>query len=226
MKAIYDSPWHHPFVAYVVGAALLLVLVRRLPFLYAYLVIFTVTILADATATGAWSPVPMGTTAYTVFSVVFIVLGDLRYFVLAERATHPNDALSRVLMWSIGVSLIMPATSGVLTRVVPAMQDDRVLYLVYETVMGCIVLGLDRFRYASSDASQEMRQWVHRVSLLFATLYFGWAAADLVILLGVDAGHLLRVVPNVLYYGAFLPFVFATAPASMRALPLERVAAQ
>lgn len=216
MKAIYDSPWHHPFVAYVVGVALLFSLAHRLPFLYAYLVLFTVTILADATATGGWSPVPIGTLAYTVFSVLFIVLGDLRYFVLVERATHPNDKLSRVMTWSVGVSLIMPIASGVLTRVVPAMQNDRVLYMVYEAVMGCIVLGLDRFRYAPSSASAEIRQWVHRVSVLFATLYFGWAMSDLVILIGVDAGHLLRVVPNVLYYGAFLPFVFVTAPESMR----------
>lgn len=222
MKTIYDSAWHHPFVAYVVGVALLFVLARRLPFLYAYLLVFLVTILADATVTGGWSPVPSGTLAYTVFSVVFIVLGDLRYFVLAERVTHPNDTLSRVITWSIGVSLIMPALSGVLTRVVPAMQNDRVLYMVYEAVMGCIVLGLDRFRYAPSDAPMEIRQWVHRGSVLFATLYFGWAVSDVVILLGVDAGHLLRIVPNVLYYGAFLPFVFATAPESMRSLRAMR----
>lgn len=226
MKAIYDSPWHHPLVAYVAGIALLCFVVRRLPFLYAYLVTFTVTILADATATGSWSPIPIGTTAYTVFSVLFIVLGDLRYFLFAERVSHPNDTLSRVLTWSIGVSLIMPVTSGVLTRVVPAMQNDRVLYMVYEAVMGCIVLGLDRARYASSDAAPDVRQWVHRVSLLFATLYFGWAISDLLILRGVEAGHLLRVVPNVLYYGAFLPFVFATAPSAMRTLPLQTVAAR
>lgn len=225
MKTIYDSAWHHPFVAYVVGVALLFALARRLPFLYAYLVVFLVTIVADATVTGGWSPVPLGTLAYTVFSVVFIVLGDLRYFVLAERATHPDDPLSRVITWAVGLSLIMPALSGVLTRVVPAMQNDRVLYMVYEAVMGCIVLGLDRFRYAPSDAPAEIRHWVHRVSVLFATLYFGWALSDVVILLGVDAGHLLRLVPNVLYYGAFLPFVFVTAPASLRAIPNEKAVA-
>ncbi len=223
MKAIYDSAWHHPFVAYVVGIALLVALVRHLPFLYGYLVLFTVAILADATATGGWSPVPLGTTAYTVFSVLFIVLGDLRYFVLVERVTHPNATLARVMVWSIGVSLIMPVGSGVLTRVVPAMQNDRVLYLVYEAVMGCIVVGLDRFRYSVPEVPTEIRAWVHRVSLLFATLYFGWALSDAVILLGVDAGHLLRIVPNVLYYGAFLPFVFATAPTSMRAITPAKV---
>lgn len=222
MKEIYDSAWHHPFVAYAVALWLLYQLARRLPFLYAYSVVFLVAIAADATATGGWSPVPMGTSAYTFFSVLFIVLGDLRYFVLAERATHPNDRLSRVLLWSVGVSLIMPASTGVLTRVIPAMQDDRVLYLVYEAAMGVIVLGLDRYRYAASAAPPEVRRWVHQVSMLFATLYFGWALSDLVILLGVEAGHVLRIVPNVLYYGAFLPFVFFTAPPAMRAVVLAR----
>lgn len=218
MKSIYDSAWHHPFVAYVVGAFLLFEIARRLPFLYAYSVVFLVSILADATVTGGWSPIPLGTTAYTVFSVLFIILGDLRYFVLVERATHPSDKFSRVLLWSVGVSLIMPAASGVLTRVVPAMQNDRVLYLVYEAVMGCVVLGLDRWRYRAHDMPVAIRAWVHGVSVLFATLYFGWALADLVLLLGFELGHLLRVVPNVLYYGAFLPFVFLTAPASVRTL--------
>ena len=57
MKAIYDSAWHHPFAAYVAGLVLLFAIARRLPFLYAYLVVFLVEILADAVATGAWSPI-------------------------------------------------------------------------------------------------------------------------------------------------------------------------
>ena len=78
MKSIYDSAFHHPFVAYLVGLVLLFDIARRLPFLYGYLFVFLVEILADACATGGWSPVPLGTSAYTVFSVLFIVLGDYR----------------------------------------------------------------------------------------------------------------------------------------------------
>jgi hypothetical protein len=222
LKAVYDSAWHHPFVAYLVGLWLLAMIVRQLPFLYGYMLAFLVAILADATATGGWSPVPQATPAYTVFSVVFIVLGDLRYFVLAERVTHPDRSIGRVLAWAMGVSMIMPVMSGLLTRMVPAMQNDRVLYLVYEAAMGCIVLGLDRFRYAGADVPIDVRAWVHRVSLLFAGLYFGWAASDLVLLLGIEAGHIMRVIPNVLYYGAFLPFVFLGAPARMRDIELRQ----
>lgn len=218
MKALYDSAWHHPFVAYVVGLWLLYEIARRLPFLYTYSVVFLVCIVADATATGGWSPVPMGTGAYTFFSVLFIILGDLRYFLLVERVTHPRDRLGRVLVWSVGMSLVMPVVTGVMTRTITIMQNDRVLYLVYEATMGVIVLSLNRYRYASSDAPPDVRRWVARVSGLFGTLYFGWALADAVLLLGIEAGHLLRIVPNVLYYGAFLPFVFLSAPATWRTL--------
>lgn len=219
MKAIYDSPFHHPLVAWLVGLALLFAIARRLPFLYAYLVVFLVEILADAVATGAWSPVPMGTPAYTAFSVLFIVLGDFRYFFLVERVTRPERSLGEVLAFTVPLSLAVPIVTGVMTKTVPAMQDDRVLYVVYESALCLIVLGLDRYRLARAAVSDEIKTWMHRVSLLFAGLYFGWAACDALLLLGVTAAHVLRIVPNVLYYAAFLPFVFWAAPESVRAIP-------
>lgn len=214
MKALYDSAWHHPFVAYLAGLALLFAIARRLSFLYGYLLVFLLAILADATVTGAWSPVPLGTPTYTAFSVLFIVLGDLRYFLLAERVTRPEDSLAASLRFSIPMSLLVPVTTGVMTRTIWFMADDRVLYAVYEFAMVGLVLGLDHFRFGTRAAAPEIRRWVHEVSLLFAGLYFGWATSDVLILADVELGHLLRIVPNVLYYAAFLPFVFARAPRS------------
>ena len=104
-----------------------------------------------------------------------------------------------------------------MTRTIPAMQNDRILYLVYEPALGLIVLGLNRYRYARSSAPAEVKQWVHGVSVLFATGYFGWAFCDALILAGVELGHVLRIVPNVVYYAAFLAVIWWTAPASMRA---------
>gem|GEM_PF-5782227 len=55
--------------------------------------------------------------------------------------------------------------------------------------------------------------------LAFVTVqYTLWATADVLILAGHDAGFALRLAPNALYYGLFLPFVYATAPANERAL--------
>ena len=43
----------------------------------------------------------------------------------------------------------------------------------------------------------------------YLAAYYGlWAAADVLILSGVDAGWPVRLVPNQLYYGFFVPFVW------------------
>jgi hypothetical protein len=219
VKAIYDSPWHHPFVAYLVGLVLLYMLARRLPFLYAYLTVFLLVILADATVTGSWSPVALGTPAYTAFSVLFIILGDLRYFVLAERVTRPADSFLRTFAFSLPISFAVPVASEIMRQTLPFMQDDRVLYVVYESAMVVLVLGLDRYRFAKRNVDPESRRWVREVSGLFALLYFGWASCDVLILCGVEQAHLLRIVPNVLYYGALLPFIFIRAPSAAKTLP-------
>ena len=47
-------------------------------------------------------------------------------------------------------------------------------------------------------------------SWLYVLVYYGlWASADVLILSGVDAGWLLRVVPNQLYYALWTAFVYA-----------------
>lgn len=216
MKAIYDSGLHHPLVAYVVGALLVYLIARQLPFLYGYLVWFVVLILADATVTGAYSPVPLGTPAYTGFSVLFILLGDLRYFVLTERVTRPEDGFFRTLRFSLPITFLIPVTSEILRQTLPVMRDDRVLYIVYESAMGFLVLGLDRYRFQRRPVSEAIKRYVHEVTLLFAGLYFGWAAADVLILSGIPLGHLVRIVPNVLYYAVFLVWVCVRAPESLK----------
>jgi hypothetical protein len=154
----------------------------------------------------------MDTPLYTALSVVFIILGDLRYFLLAERVSRPGDRLARTLVFSVPMSLVLPVTTGIMTRTIPLLSQTRVLYAVYELTMVAVVLGLDFFRFGRREVPDDTRRWVHEVSLLFALLYFGWGACDVLILAGIDAGHLLRVVPNLLYYGAFLPFVLLRAP--------------
>jgi len=218
MKALYDHALHHPGVSYIVGLALLIAISSRLPFLYGYSVLFLVTILADATVTGAWSPVPIDSGAYTALSVVFIILGDLRYFLLVERVTRPSEPLWRTLLFSAPITMVMPITTGILTRTVDFMADTRVLYIVYESAMGVMVLLLQYLRFGRRSVDLEVHRWVREVSWLFAGLYFGWALSDVIILAGLDVGHLLRIIPNVLYYGVFLVVVFWRAPASMKAL--------
>jgi hypothetical protein len=47
--------------------------------------------------------------------------------------------------------------------------------------------------------------------------YVVWTTADALVLRGHEWGWGLRVVPNVLYYGAFVPFAYTTFFASRNA---------
>jgi hypothetical protein len=213
MKSLYDSGFHHPFIAYVIGIGLLFAIARRLPFLLGFLVVFLVAILADAMVTGAWSPVASESPLYTPLSILFVILGDLRYFLLMERYTAPSRAFSAVLARALGVSLIVPVASTVLREIVPAMESPRVLFLVYELLLFALVAVFSRLHLrAGAGSSEAHRRFLSRVSAFVLVQYAGWAIADVILLSGADIGHILRIVPNVLYYALFLPFVFATAP--------------
>ena len=61
------------------------------------------------------------------------------------------------------------------------------------------------------DAADPNRARLERV-MSFVMLYYAlWASSDALILWGgLDAGWLLRVVPNQLYYAVWIPFVYAT----------------
>lgn len=215
MKALYDSGWHHPFAAYV-GVVMLLALLpraRRDPFLFGYLTLFGLVIAADATVTGAWSPLSSTSPLYTPLSIAFVILGDARYFVLQERYLRPEASLGRTLAVALPLSFVVPMTSVLLRQLLPFLGEGRWLFLSYELLALTLVVTLwfQRHRHAPRDAD---RRWLRGASALFATLYALWATADVVLLADAQVGHLLRIVPNVLYYAVFLAFVAARAPRS------------
>lgn len=66
------------------------------------------------------------------------------------------------------------------------------------------------------EATPEVRRWALALTGFVLGQYALWVAADLLILAGADLGFGLRLLPNALYYAAFLPFVYAAAPAAER----------
>lgn len=54
----------------------------------------------------------------------------------------------------------------------------------------------------------RLRAYLRAILLYVAVYYALWAAADVFILNGIDAGWALRIVPNQLYYGLFVPFTY------------------
>jgi hypothetical protein len=242
-KAIYDSPWHTPAFFWLAAVLFLFWLARSLPWLAAFLVLFTFEIAADALATGGWSPLALLKSEWmTGVGIAFVILGDSRYFLLVERAVRsvpeptewselgtrvveppPQPALP-VAGWAIAIacSFIVPLSSTAARFAFPAITvDSRKTFLTYE-VMFLVVALVMRFvvlprRLGGAKApSAAVRRWILGVASFEIVQYALWVLADVLLLSNVEVAYLLRLVPNALYYAAFLPFVWWTAPPEAR----------
>ncbi|MEJ7733130.1 MAG: hypothetical protein WKG00_28530 [Polyangiaceae bacterium] len=242
-KAIYDSPWHTPAFFWLAAVLFLLVLARHLPWLAAFLVLFTFEIAADALATGGWSPLMLLKSEWmTAGGITFVILGDLRFFLLVERAARsvpehtvgerPEDAtraaIAPLVQPRLGVvdwatvllsSLLVPLSSTAARFAFPAITvDSRKTFLTYE-LMFLVVALVMRFVVLPRRlvrVGAPVRRWVLGVASYEIVQYALWAMADVLILSGVEVAYLLRLVPNSLYYAFFLPFVWWTAPPEAR----------
>jgi hypothetical protein len=216
-RTLYESTWLHPVLFWVAGVALVLSVARRLPFLPGFLVAFGVEILADATLTSAWSPIPQGSGWATVAAILFVVLGDARYFVLVERARDGRVGATQ-LARALGFAVIVPIASFVPQAVAPQLfTNARVTFLTYEAMFLALALAFRVWlpgRLATASAPD--RTWALRLTELEIAQYGTWVLADVLILAGHDVGFAVRIVPNTLYYVLFLPFVAWTAPRPLR----------
>jgi hypothetical protein len=210
-RSVYESTLYHPLLFWLAGGALVLAIARRLPFLYAYLVVFVVEILADATLTSAWSPLRTGTVGATAASVAFVILGDARYFVLLARA---QSAAMSPVRWlaAFGLALVVPIAAYLPKLASPdSFAEPRVTFLVYEAIFAAFACAL-RVWLKTRVRDPSMRRWALRATNFEIGQYALWALADVAILAGHDAGFALRLVPNTMYYALYLPFVAWAAP--------------
>jgi hypothetical protein len=205
---VYDSPWHNPAFFWLAGGLFLVGLGVRIGGVTGFLVAFGLEILADATLTGGLSPLPAGSTAATVAGVTFVVLGDLRYFWLTEAAARGGGLRPHALR-ALGLALLVPLASAALRSAWPGpFATPRVTFLVYEVMMVAVVAvhGARLARLASPRAPGARS--LLAALLAFELVQYGlWSSADVLLLGGVDAAHLLRLVPTAMYYALFLPFV-------------------
>ena len=214
-EALYKSPAQGVWALVVLPALFLVWLVVRgrrweggvepaaAGFVRRWAVVFTLVALVDPIATGplGWPLLP------------FVLLGDFRVFALLLAVMHPNRARAAVLLEAAAWTLVVPVFAWRtmwLVESVAGAQAPTMLWLVYE--VGFVVLA-DAFvvwvipRRVAPDR-EPVRRWVRAV-LAFVVLYYSlWALADVLTLNGVDRGWALRVVPNQLYYGLFVPFAY------------------
>lgn len=220
MKAIYDSVWHNPVLFWAAGLLFFALLARRLAPLHGFLLLFGVEIVADAYLTGGLTPLAQGTTAATLASVLFVILGDLRYFWLLERvAQGASFTAASVVGRAVAMSLVVPVVAFVVPRALPSLFTElRHTFLFYELLLlaASLLLLATRVRQVAATGPAWAHRYVLGLTRFEAAQYALWAVADVVILLGVDAGHGLRLVPNAMYYALFMPFALLTAPDEAR----------
>ena len=235
-ESLYQSAWHHPGAALVMAAIMAVVLLRRLPFLLAFTLGALLITCADAAVTGGLSK--MGAESWAVFPILsffFVLFGDWRLWLLTEHVraqgvsaqsmgVHgpPRRSTIAASVWARSLAMALTPSLVVfgLGRAFPApFEAPRVMYLIYELTFivlamtyGVLILAPQLIRRVDPST----RSWALGAVALQSAGYLGWASADLLILAGQDWGHGLRVLPNVVYYAVFIPWVWFTAPAALR----------
>jgi hypothetical protein len=206
----YGSALFDPVFFWIGGAVFVVALATRMPFLQGFLVLGAFEILADATLTGPWSPVPSVPALAASVPVLFVILGDARFFVLVTRARR-GRLDGRALLGAAALAFVVPVASYIPQLAFPtAFASPRNVFLLYEAMFLAFATALRV--WLPSRLPDASRRWILRVAELEIAQYTLWIVADLVIVSGADAGYLLRLVPNAIYYVFFLPFVAWTAP--------------
>lgn len=149
----------------------------------------------------------------TVVPLFFVLAGDFRYLLLAVSATSGGriEWTRRRIALALGMTLIVPLSTQLVLSLLPNSLDTaRVMFFIYEVSFIALTLCLLRFHENVRSVA-----WIGRVSRFVVVYYSLWATADLIILIaGADIGYLLRVVPNVLYYGGLIFVMAQFAPAT------------
>jgi hypothetical protein len=155
---------------------------------------------------------PLHGTMSLVVPLAFVLIGDFRYFLFIESAC-PNGTLAigarafgRAAVWT----LVVPLGSRLVVLAFE-LEDPRALFLVYESLFVFLMMCVDAFYLPKRGGAAF--SWTRRVTRFVLAYYALWAGADAVILAaGSDLGFLLRVVPNVFYYGGLVPAIAWAAP--------------
>ena len=222
--AVYHSPWvSTALLAAITIAGFAVWLRRRQTFLVAYIGLFTIEILGDALRSGTWSPLHLLHSRWeNIVGLGFVLAGDFRYFLLVERWAQRPDAKARdatpPLAWltAFAFTMVTAVITYTLMRVSPEpFAEMRWSYLTWEALFLLLVVPLRVFvlprRLAAT--SPAVRTWLLDITHFEIAQYSLWLLADVVLLTtGLDAAFLLRVVPNIMYYGLFLWFVAFRAP--------------
>jgi len=175
------------------------------PFVSHWTTLFTLAALLDPLATGPFAQALDSPLAAQALSTAFVVSGDFRVYWLVLRLRAPEQTAARAAGEAAALSAIAPLLAGVVAL---RVGQGQAMWLAHEVVSLGIAFALARLALASEPRHAQLAGFQRSALGAMAAYYGLWAAADVLILSGVDAGWLVRFVPNQLYYGLFVPFVW------------------
>lgn len=187
------------------------------PLVLRWVLVFSAVSLADALVTSGLLPLVAANDSGAGLAVViaFVLLGDFRVFLLFFALGNGGvRRLREVALRAAGWTLIVPlatVTSAATIRAFRGSVETSTIWLLYEVSFCLLASWLRAFgvRRAVDPDPLGRRAWLRSVLGLVALYYALWAAADVTTSwLHQDIGWALRMLPNQLYYGVLVPFVW------------------
>jgi hypothetical protein len=172
-------------------------------FVRMWTIVFAVVAAADPIATGmlGWPLLP------------FVLLGDYRVFALMVVVMQPGRSRAIALLEAAAWTLVVPVIAYATTQAIGALAGPLppvALWIAYQTAFALLALGLI-VRLVPARVGIErrpVRRYLRAVLGFVVVYYVLWTTADVIALRGHEWGWGLRMVPNLLYYGVFVPFAY------------------
>lgn len=217
-QAFYYADWQWPWAVMVVPFAYAVFRAVARPesfgplgsFLALWIPLFLVETMLDPLATGPLAKLLGGGAMGTALGLLFVLLGDFRVTWLVMQGAEPEASLARTALRGALLAAVVPGSAAVMNAALGFVWPDlpgQVLWLLHETAFVALAAWLAHGFLPSRVGDPRRLAFLRELLGYVAAYYALWAAADVLILAGVDAGWAVRTVPNQLYYAFFLPFV-------------------
>ena len=215
-EAFYTSPIQHPWLLWLatgIGAMQVATRAGLDPGLRRYCLALTVLSFGDAwlTSNHVYGIGALSGVAKSAVPLFFVLMGDLRFLLLVTCASPDGRLAASVprVLAALGLTLIVPITTQlVLTALPETHSGPRVMFAIYELAFFALTATLLRVHPNARE-----NPWLRSVARFVMFYYALWAIADIILLwTGSDLGFLLRVLPNLLYYGGLIAAIALLAP--------------
>ncbi len=218
-EAFYSSFWQHPLLLWLFPLLFGAVVRPGGSFFERSVLVLLVLSVVDPLMTGPVTQLlSLSEGQGNAVMILFVLLGDFRFFFFVERFGRPEEESRKAYVVAALLSFVVPLLQAGLIEMLPEFfENPRRTFLAYELLFLGMASVYRFFILPGRSLPEPVRRWLQAVSGYVMIYYALWAAADVVILAGADFGFLLRVFPNVLYYGLFVPFVWFRAPDSLKA---------